>query len=118
MIAPTMLAVAETRSAVKRYGSAEGNRSFQSTVHRFAAYEASDRPHREAETRLAPGERSRLQERHDQQRALRVRPLEERLDHRVDVRHRRGVDRERPRPAVVDPERPEAFPETPEERGD
>ena len=33
MIAPTMLAVAETFSAVKMYGSEAGNRSFQSTVH-------------------------------------------------------------------------------------
>ena len=38
-IAPTMLAVAETRSAVKRYGSEAGKRSFQRTVQRFAAYE-------------------------------------------------------------------------------
>jgi hypothetical protein len=36
MIAPTMLAVADTRKAVKRYGSAAGNRSFQSTVPRDA----------------------------------------------------------------------------------
>ena len=41
MIAPTMLAVAETRSAEKRYGSDVGKRSFQSTVQRFAAYERS-----------------------------------------------------------------------------
>src|SRR2546423_13104175 len=39
MIAPTMLAVADTRSAEKRYGSDVGKRSFQSTVQRFAAYE-------------------------------------------------------------------------------
>jgi hypothetical protein len=39
MIAPTILAVAEMRSAVKRYGSEVGKRSFQSTVQRFAAYE-------------------------------------------------------------------------------
>ena len=40
------------------------------------------------------------------------------LDHLVDVRHRRRVDRERVRPAVVDPERAEALPEPPEERED
>src|SRR5919205_4087016 len=39
MIAPTMLAVALTFSALKRYGSAVGKRSFHSTVQRFAAYE-------------------------------------------------------------------------------
>src|SRR5215471_2196251 len=39
MIAPTMLAVAETFRAVKRYGSDVGNRSFQRIVQRFAAYE-------------------------------------------------------------------------------
>src|SRR5579864_2677796 len=38
MIAPTTLAVADSRSAEKRYGSDEGTRSFHSTVHRLAAY--------------------------------------------------------------------------------
>ncbi len=38
MIAPTTLAVAERRSAEKRYGSDDGTRSFQSTLHRLAAY--------------------------------------------------------------------------------
>src|SRR5579864_1713154 len=39
MIAPTMLAVAETLSAEKMYGNAAGTRSFQSTALRPAAYE-------------------------------------------------------------------------------
>src|ERR671933_1771300 len=39
MIAPTMLAVAETFSAAKMYGSAAGTRSFQSTDHVPAAYD-------------------------------------------------------------------------------
>src|SRR5690348_9807791 len=39
MMAPTMLAVAEIFSALNRYGSAVGKRSFHSTVHLPAAYE-------------------------------------------------------------------------------
>ena len=54
----------------------------------------------------------------DEERRLRVRPLEERLDHRVDVRHRRRVDGERARPAVTDPERAKALPRTPDDRRD
>ena len=38
-MAPTMLAVAVIFSAVNRYGSEAGRRSFQSTARRFAAYE-------------------------------------------------------------------------------
>src|SRR4051794_22246227 len=46
MIAPTMLAVAAIFSALNRYGSAVGKRSFQRIVHGVAAYErmsSSDR---------------------------------------------------------------------------
>jgi hypothetical protein len=39
MIAPTTHAVAAILKAAKRYGSEAGTRSFQSTVHRLAAYE-------------------------------------------------------------------------------
>ena len=39
MIAPTTLAVADTFSAAKMYGSAAGKRSFQSTRQLPAAYE-------------------------------------------------------------------------------
>jgi hypothetical protein len=39
MIAPTMLAVADTFSAEKMYGSAAGILSFQRTLSRPAAYE-------------------------------------------------------------------------------
>jgi hypothetical protein len=39
MIAPTMLAVADTLKAAKRYGSAAGTRSFQRILHELAAYE-------------------------------------------------------------------------------
>ena len=80
--------------------------------------EPADGAHREPERSLSGGERCRLQQRHDQQRRLRVRAFEERANHVVDVRHRRRVDGERMPPPVVDAERSEALPETPEEQGD
>src|SRR6266545_1584207 len=139
MIAPTTLAVAATLKAEKRYGSADGTRSFQRTSQRLAAYEcmsssargsADCRPRSvftvtgknvryaaiTATRSLLCRKQRRMPQQRDQQRPAGGRRLEELVQDVVQVRHRDVVDLERSRPARRDPERAVALPETPERR--
>jgi hypothetical protein len=76
--------------------------------------EADHRAEQEARERLLAGEPRRMQERVDQGRAAGGGRLPERGEHVVEVRHRRVVDGERPRPAGRFPEPLVALPQAPE----
>src|SRR5437764_420640 len=99
MIAPTTLAVAETFSAAKMYGSAAGTRSFQRMRQLPAAYErmsSSARRSAECRPRVCPEGGKDL----------------------VQWRHRRVVDDERPAPTLAHPEPAVALPEAPQRSED
>ena len=71
-------------------------------------------PERVMNARVTHGEEQTQQEREEAAPRSGRRRVEERSDDVVDVRHRRLVDGERPRPVLVDPQRAVPLPETPE----